>query len=310
MAPSPRAANVPAPSDDAAALAEKQKQLDAINNQIADDTSKAKDLTADVKALQARIAEIQNATKSFDAAATAQQKELDSDKQLIEQKSAMASAGITKDQSDNVSKVVAAVDKDISAKSDKVTKAQQAADDAAKDLNAATAEAKAKREAYAALQQAPKDTDTKLKAIKALLAQASVAEAQGDIVSMYFLINEAATALKGVSIMSADDYAAKLKTAQADDQSAQSKLPANQAASDAAVKDLGAAQTDLATATSKRQDNILAELKKPPAPVVPAPVVPAPVVPAPVVPAPAGPAGVPPPAAAEYPPGQAPPNAG
>jgi len=298
MPPVPRAAAVPAPPDDAANLDVKQKQLDAINKQIADTTTQAKNLAVEIKAMQARIAEIKKATDSFSAAATAQQNELDSDRKVIEQKSAMASAAITKEQATAVAQVVAAVDKDISTKSDQVTKRQQAADNAAKELSTAAAEAKTKREAYAALQQAPKDADTKLKAIKDLITKASVSEGQGDIVTMYYLVvNEAATALKDIAIMSPGEYAAKLKAAQTDDQLAQSDLPAKQAASDAASKDLVSAQADLNAAESGRQNNILAELKKVTAPAAP-----------PVAPVPA-PAGVGPQApAAEQQPGQAAPN--
>lgn len=249
------------PPDDQAELDKKNKELDTVNAEFHDAAARVATLTAEVKILEARIADAKKAIDAYGAGSPSQQKELDDDLKLIAQKWAMASAAV-KNQKDAIDKIVKSVDDDIAAQSAKVDGLQKAVDKASQEYATAAADWKVKSDAYAAIKQTQKTTDDQLKQIKALIDQAAKAETQDDVVAMYFLLEEALTAAKAVTIISADEYAAKLKAAQADAESSKATSAAEKSELDAFSKQYADAQTQLAAAIAARRSTILTKLKE------------------------------------------------
>ena len=87
-------------------------------------------------------------------------------------------------------------------------------------------------------------------------------EAQGDFAAMYFLLNEASTLLKGISVDSPQAYATKLAAAQAELQTAKADSTAKMAEVDKQTASEDDATTQLNAATAARRVAILAQLKK------------------------------------------------
>lgn len=283
--PNPKAApkNAP-PANDPNDIDGLKKQLDDAKAKIADATTTANNLTAQIKVAQARIDEVKKVTDAFGAAVAAQEKDLGTYQQQIAQKSTMVKAAVPQDQVNAINDVVTKVDADIKAKTDQVAKLQQEMKKAQDALDAATADAMAKLDAYTVVQGTQKDTDAQLKSIKDWLTSASTAELAGDLVTMYYLVvNVAAPAADKVTILSADNYAAKLKAAQADNETAKKTQADKQAARDAAASDLKGAQSALSDAATARPKAILDQLKTigtaPAAPAPPAPPASAPAAP-------------------------------
>jgi DNA repair exonuclease SbcCD ATPase subunit len=263
------------PTGDAAELEQKKKDLNTVKAQLDDATARTTALAAEIKVLEQRISDVKKATDAYTAAIAAQQKELDDDQKLIGQKLLMATAGV-KDQIDAVDKLVKSVDDDIAEQAGKLGALRTAADKAQQAWDVAAADAKAKQDAYATIKQAQKNTDDQLKQVKALTDQAVKAEVQGDIVSMYFLLQEASKLAKSVTILSPGEYDKNVKAAQADAEAAKAKLGDRKTESDKQQKLLADAETQLTAAQSARQATILAKLK---AIIAPATVPPAPAAP-------------------------------
>jgi len=256
-----------APPDDAADLAAKLLLLGTVTAELQDASGRSDTLKAEIKVLEARIAEVKKATDGYTAAAASEQQELDADVKLIEQKGSMASAAV-KDQQKAIDAIVQGVDDDISGQGKNIRTLQTGVDNAQQDSDAAAADWKAKADAYNGLKQTQKNIDDQLKQIKALIDQAAKAESQNDVVSMYFLLEEASAAAKAVTILTPDDYTAALKAAQAAVESSKTDSTTKKADLDAKSKVLADAKAQLSAAVASRRATILTKLKaiKPSAP--------------------------------------------
>lgn len=246
---------------DAADLEQKKKELEKVAQQLTAVTRQAADLADQIKTMEARAAEVKKAADAYAPIAAAQQKELDEDRKLNAQKRAMAVAGV-KDQKDEIDKIVQAADAELATQAAKVEASQEAVKTANQEWEAAKADAQTKQDNYALLNQSQKDTDLQLKQVSDLMSQAAKAEAAADVASMYFLLEEAAAAMKPLAIASPDDYTVRVRTALADVTASKQAVAMKKATIDQKTKELSDAQADFAAKKAARRATILANLKE------------------------------------------------
>lgn len=251
----------PAPSSDESDLEKKKQDLATAKAEADTANGRAAALTAEIKALEARIADAKKATDAYKEQSSKLQQDLNDAEKQLSQKSAMAVAAL-KDQKDAVDKVIQSVDQDLAAQATKLGALQTSAQKAQQDWADADAKAKAKQDAYTAAKQVQKTLEDRLKQIKDLLDQAGKAETQGDVISMYFLLQEASAAAKDLNVASPDDYTAAVKTAQSDAESARAIAAERKGELDTQNKQLADASAQLTAATAARRTTILTKLKQ------------------------------------------------
>lgn len=248
------------PKDDANELEKKQKELNAIKSTLDDATKKAAALSDEIKTLTARIAEVKKASDQYAASIQVQQKILDDVGGVINQKFTMAAAG-AKNQKDAIDAVVKAIDADIAAHANKVTSVQKSVKKAQEELSVAEGALKQKQDDYSTTKESQKATDAQIKQIKSLTDLAAKSELQGDINSMYFLLQEAQQLLEKVAISPPDEFMNKVAALQSDLEAAKSTVAAKKTDLDAQNKQLADAQKEANDAASGRQVAILGRLK-------------------------------------------------
>lgn len=214
-------------------------------------------LQSEIKILQAKVNELQQALTGYEATASSQQKKVVSLRTVSDQKLNMAKA-VLGDLTAQIDAKISEFDQKLAAQNADVKKASDAAQSAMADAKAAEANALAKRAAYEGLRKSPGDVDTALKGIAALLDLAGKSEQQADYSALYLYLTEVKRLNQPVVIPSATDYEKAVRTAQ--DQ-------AVQATADSVAKSATATQLNTTYQTMKQQleaanNSRLADLQK------------------------------------------------
>jgi DNA repair exonuclease SbcCD ATPase subunit len=251
---------------DANDLDKLKADLKKTQDDIAGLNQKASGIQADIKTLEAKLAEIEKATDGYDKSSADMQRELDDDEKAIGRKRTIAECAI-KELKDLIDKKILDFDgalenrgNAVKTADDKATQAAAAADNAIKDWQA-------KQSAYATLKNQPKTLAAKLKDLKALVDEIAKAEMQDDPVAMYFYVSEAAALAKGISVPPPADYTKQLIAQQAATEAATTIAEAKKADSDTAATAAADAKKTFDAALSSRRADLLKVLHDVKAPV-------------------------------------------
>ena len=255
------AASPPPPADDVAILAAKKKELDALKGHLDESTKTLNTLSADIKTLEARVAEIQSASDGFKAASAQLELDLASSKKALATKMSMAEAGIG-DQKDAVDQKIDSIKQAMIAQASEVEALGKTAEHARQASATAAGTAATKQAAYNDLRNTQKNTETAIRGVKSLLDQASAAEAQGDVFGMYFLLKEASAEFAIIAVPKPTDIEAKLKVAQADVEASKQTAAAKKQDSDKKTQAHIEAQKSLDAASADFRSNVLKQLKE------------------------------------------------
>jgi hypothetical protein len=172
-------------------------------------------IQAEIKVLEAKLAEIQKATDGYGKVAADMKQELDAQKAVIGKKRGIAEFAI-KELKDQLDKKILDFDKALTEQDKAVAAAVNTATQAVAAVDKATQDARDKQTAYATLQNQPKSLGSKLAELKLLVDEIGKAEAQDDFVGMYFYLREAALQADGIVIPNPDDYKNQLVAGQAE----------------------------------------------------------------------------------------------
>jgi DNA repair exonuclease SbcCD ATPase subunit len=260
MPDQPRAQNpapLPGPEEE---LAKKQAELKESQDRITELDKSVTSLQSDIKALQAKIADVKQAMSGYDKSSVAMQQELDDDNGVIAQKGSMAEA-VLKELKARIDQKIEYFDKALADQGQAAHDAWTAAQTAVTEYTAAEATAQADQAAYDTLKKVPKDAETALKDIAALLGLVAKAESQNDFVAMYFLTGEAKTVSKGIRIPSPADYEKALRGAQDTAENSKKAAAAKKITSDQAVAAATTARQAFDAATKSRRADLLKALK-------------------------------------------------
>jgi hypothetical protein len=246
-----------------------KKNQDAIANLQQENTG----IQARIKLLETHEAELKKATDAYpSAAAKASQDELATDTGLIQDKIKIAGFAV-KDLKDAIDKAIADFDNNLDKQNTDAQTAADAAKKAATDNDTAVENLRKQQAAYADLQNKPKTIDAGLKDLKALLDQATKAEAQNDPRAAYFHLHEAEAGAKKIDVPSAEKFSADLEKSQTDVEGATQDAADKKAALDKAMADAAAKKKAYDAASASRRSDLLAALRKlvAPPPAEPAP---------------------------------------
>jgi chromosome segregation ATPase len=252
-------ASTPKGPSDASTLEAKRAELKSAQVQIATLSNKLTGLQADIKALEAKAADIQKSIAGYDQLSAKLRQDLDDAQKIISQKIKMAEAAV-KDQRDAIDKKIADFDKSLTTQTANV----QASWDASKAATTAADEAERdsleKAAAYTKLKNAPKVTEEQIKGIRAIIDQAI--KAQDDVASMYFLLNEAKQMASTIIVSSPTDYQNALMRAQDLAEQARAIAMAKRAEADKAGAAYAEARKALEAAQSSRRIDLTKSLKE------------------------------------------------
>jgi chromosome segregation ATPase len=245
------------PEDD---LKAKQSALKQAQDEIAKQTQAANSLQSDIRALQAKIADVQQALAGYDAFSRSMGDRLKVINNLISQKIGIAEVA-TKDTKGQIDQKIAEFDKALAAQGDKVNEDSSAYEAAAAAVDSDRAISQEKQALYEAKKKTSQDLENRIKELSGLLDQAGAAETKGDYVALYVLANEAKALAGTIQIPSADDYAAALKTAQEGAEQAKLGLIDKQARAGDLMTALTAARQAYDGARASRRTDLLNALK-------------------------------------------------
>jgi chromosome segregation ATPase len=251
----------PPPADDVAILAAKKKELDTLKSQLDESTKTLNTLSADIKMLEARVAEIQSASDGFKAASAQLEHDLASSKKALATKISMAEAGIG-DQKDVVDQKIESFKQALITQAAEVEALGKAAEHARQAYATAASTVAAKETAYNDLRNTQKNTDAAIRDARSLLDQASTAEAQGDVFGMYFLLKEASAKFAIIAVPKPADVEAKLKVAQADVEASKQTAVTRKQDSDKKTQAHVEAQKSLDADSADFRSNVLKQLKE------------------------------------------------
>jgi DNA repair exonuclease SbcCD ATPase subunit len=230
----------------------KQKLKDS-QDQITALTQTVTTIQAQVKSLEAKQADIQKALTGYDQLSKSIEQQLTEVESSISQKTAMAEAAV-KDVKPKIDKTIADFDDALKQQSDAAKAAWDSSRKAAADSDASAQAAQQKDLQYASIRSLPKALDGQMKDLKGLVDQAAKAEAQGDVVAMYFLLSEASTLANGLKIPTQEEYQASLTEAQD---------AAESAKADAATKKTNADQLSAAYTSAKAKSDAAQASRRP-----------------------------------------------
>lgn len=250
MAATPSAPAADTPEDE---LKKKQGQLKEIQNGMIG-------LQADIKVLQAKIAELHQCLAGYDKASEAMQQRLAAAERLIGEKSSIAEA-VIRDMKPQIDQTIVDFDKTLADQAGAVYKASEDAQLAGSEAGDADRDSQRKQAAYDAVKRVTKDTEAALTELGSLLEQTAKAESQGDFVAMYFLVGEARTLTSSIKVPSADDYSKSLRTAQDDAERAKEAAAAKKAKTDQLWAAYNSAKQQLDTIQKSRRSDVLNRLK-------------------------------------------------
>jgi hypothetical protein len=296
-----------ASKDDKSDLAALKKQLADLSVTLATNTATAADLTAQIKTLEARVAEVDKVTGPYGLGYDAQKQELSDDNKWIDDNKTKIPAAVPAAQQQAVKDATKSVDDDLTKQGLTVDTLKTAVETATQTWNDATKEARDNQDNYEKVKLTQKNVDDQLKDIKSLRDQIAKAKAQGDLESMFFLWQEANATAARIVIPTPAEYTDQIKKAQALVEDSKTKVTGAKANLDLQTNLRNGAQASLAAATTARRATILTKSKYPPAAATPAlapapgspptPPATAPSTPTPPTPAPGTPSG------GAYPPG-------
>ncbi|VTU20113.1 hypothetical protein H4CHR_00520 [Variovorax sp. PBS-H4] len=246
------------PADD---LEDKKKKLKADQDQIAELNKNATSLQQEIQRLEAKIAEVAQASQVFKAASDSMKKRLDKIRTTVAQKISVAQAVIKEDQQ-RIDNIVSKFDAALAAQEKEGQDAADEAAAAAKVLREAQAAASATQRSYEALKGRTQDVNATLASVEELLAQSVKAEGQNDYVALYFFASEARQAVDDVTLQTPAEYAADLEKGQDAAAAAKAKVDTLAAKSDAAAKRAADLASKLTGARASRRADLLAELRK------------------------------------------------
>jgi hypothetical protein len=251
---------------DANDLDKLKADLKKTQDDIAGLNQKASGIQADIKTLEAKLAEIEKATDGYDKSSTDMQRELDDDEKAIGRKRTIAECA-SEGLKDLIDKKILDFDKALEDRGKAVKTAADNATQAAAAADNATKDWQAKQSAFATLKKQPQTLAAELKDLKALVDEIAKAEMQDDPVAMYFYVSEAATQAKVISIPKPADYAKQLIAQQADTEAAGAAAEAKKADSDKAATAAADAKKAFDTALASRRADLLKVLHDIKAPV-------------------------------------------
>jgi DNA repair exonuclease SbcCD ATPase subunit len=216
-------------SDD---LDAKRARLKASQEQIAELGRSAGALQDEIKALEAKIADMSQARSAYERARDVLQARLAKAGASVTQALSVAQA-VIKNKAD-IDKAVADFDAALDAREAEAKEAAAAADTAARKARDAQAGAVAAQQDYDALKARPQQLAASLATAEDLLVQANRAQGQNDYAALYFIAGEAGKAMADVRIDAPDDYVAALQDKQ-DEASTRQLAAAEEAARSAAA---------------------------------------------------------------------------
>ncbi|OUM02258.1 hypothetical protein [Variovorax sp. JS1663] len=223
----------------------------------------ASSLQGEIKALEAKIAEVTKAGQAYQAASDPLVQRLKKVTTSATQKVSLAQEEIKEDQK-RVDKVVADFDGSLTAQEKEVKDAATEAATAAKTLLDAQTAAMASQEAYDALMSRAQTLMATITSAEGLLVQAEAAEKKNDYVALYFLATEAGKIVKDLTILAPDKYAAELQLGQDAASADKDKAAVAATRNDAAKSKLADAAGKHAAAKASRLTDLLQELRKAP----------------------------------------------
>ena len=163
--PSKHLAASPSPPDDVAILAAKKKELDTLKSQLDESAKTLNTLSADIKTLEVRVAEIKSASDGFKAGSAQLEHDLASSKTVLTTKMSMAEAGIG-DQKLVVEEKIESLKKAMNDQADEVEALGKAAEHARQAHATAASTAATKETAYNALRNTQNNTDAAIRGVK------------------------------------------------------------------------------------------------------------------------------------------------
>ncbi|MEG9436331.1 hypothetical protein JAO29_09160 [Edaphobacter sp. HDX4] len=251
----------PPPPDDGVLLAAKKKEAETLKDQLDDSTKTLTTLSAEIKILEARVAEIRSASDGFKAASAQLEQDLASSKRALETKMSMAEAGIG-DQKGIVNQKIESFKKAIGDQAAEVEALGKAAEHAQQAYATAASTVATKEKAYNDLRNTQKTTDAAIKSVRSLLDQASALDAQGDVFGMYFLLEQASEEFKHITVPKPADVEAQLKVSQADVEASKQTAATRKQDSDKKTQAHIEAQKALNTDSANFRSNVLKQLKE------------------------------------------------
>jgi len=229
---------------------------------LASGTEEVKSLREDLKARQAKIAEVRQLLTGYDAQKL--QRQLNDDNKVITTKSGIADAAL-KDKKTVIDTAIKMFDEKLYAQGRDVDTARTNCMKADEETKAAVDAAETARRTFEESKNIPIKFDAWLKDTKAALDQAIKAETQGDYVALYFLTGEAQQIVdkfKADPILSDDEYKNSLDAKLSDSDTTRENVNAKKAIADQALKDLNEKAKNYDAAKASRRTELLSILKK------------------------------------------------